>query len=662
MALWLGVASTVLLIPLGLLTNLVSERIPGLPAEWLFGLFGGTSLLVVAIAVWQVIAQTRGTARSAERRARERRQALARVTAAIQSALDRSLGSIPQLTLLTEARPDLVPQPNALPDAPPLHEDGKPKEHKEPIAEIFDSTGQALLLLGPGGSGKSVMLAQLCQHLCQRAAEEDDTVVPVLVNLTSWADEHRSFEQWLIEAIVNTYPGIGPNLARELVQDRALILLLDGLDEIPAVRHRERALREIDSFLTEGPCPVAIACRTEDFQGLKAPGAITYAVEIRRPTREQAKAFLTRLGTPAAYAVRDVSPDDRSWWTMMRSAIMLGLVARVSAADANAELVSEGSPSARRRHIISVYVDTLLRRRAGRRGGFAPEQGRRWLAWLATWMTRHNSTEFYVDRLPAAWIKDIGDIRTIKPKQPSMDAGLIVMAATYLLYLKGEAIEIAAVLISIMAVTLAVTINTGAHHSSTDKPIQLVWRIRWGWAFPALAVVPYIVLGAAAAAGAADSGALRVLAYMLLSTPLAMLAYSIAPTSAPDHAGMPPGARLRWSRRMALRGALWIGLPLAVVLAVPVTLIAKDTRYGLLSAAVMAVVLMAGVWAICGGIPVWQYSRLFREIRRSGRGPRDYLGFLDWAQERLLLEPNGSALRFPHKEIQRHLAESWDGR
>lgn len=339
---------------------------------------------------------------------------------------------------------------------------------------------------------------------------------------------------------------------------------------------------------------------------------------------------------------------------------MLGIVARVSAADANADLVSVGSPSARRKYIISVYVDTLLRRRASRRGGFAPEEARGWLAWLATWMTRHGATEFYVDRLPATWIQDIDDIQKIKPSRPSWDVFLLVTVAAYLLYVEGGAIEVASATVAFMAVALAVATNMKAHHSSATEPIQLVWRIRWGWAFRALVVVPYLAVGAAAAVGAADSGLLRVLAYMLLSTPVAMLAYSITPASAPDQAGMPPGARLRWSRRMAWRGALWFGLPLAAVLAIPVTLIAEDMRYGLLSAAIMTAIFMTGGWAICGGIPVWQYSRLFREIHRSGRGPGDYLGFLDWAQERLLLEPNGSALRFPHKEIQRHLAESWD--
>lgn len=660
--LWLGLASAFLLVLLGVSTNLVSEYVAELHLSkpLVIGVFLAAAALVLLVTVLQLRQQTAQARRSPERRTKERRQALARVTAAMRSALDRALDSVPHLTLTTEARPDLVRHPGALPDAA-IGAAGRPKVHPEPLATVFDETGQALLLLGQGGSGKSTLLARLCLDLCERVTPEDAApCVPVLVNLTSWADERRSFEQWLAGAIVDTYPGIGPDLARELVEDRALAVLLDGLDEIPIARRRRQALHEIDAFLAAGACPLAIACRTEDFDGLTTPAGITYAVEILRPTRERAQEFLTELGTPAATSVRDVPATDRKWWSMMRSPIMLGIVARVSAVDANADLVGEGTPGERRRHLIAVYVDTLLRRRGGRRGGFAHDDAYRWLTWLATWMTRHGQTEIYVDRLPVEWIRDVSEVEKIKP--PARDPVIFVFYALagYLLVVEGGTIEIAAVTLTYMTSSMAAVTNAHIHHSSTTEPIRLVWQLRWSWAFPALVVVPFVALGALVAMSAANNGVLRIVAYMLLSTPVAMFAYAITPTSAPDQAGLPPGMRLRQSRRRARRGAALIGLPLALALGVPVMLRAENMTYGLVGVALMAIFLMLACWDICGGIPVRQYANLFRELRRTGRGPRDYLGFLDWARERLLLEANGSALRFPHREIQRHLAETWD--
>ncbi|MGC4856094.1 hypothetical protein ACLQ24_22555 [Micromonospora sp. DT4] len=49
-----------------------------------------------------------------------------------------------------------------------------------------------------------------------------------------------------------------------------------------------------------------------------------------------------------------------------------------------------------------------------------------------------------------------------------------------------------------------------------------------------------------------------------------------AVTLAPDQARLPPGVQLRVSRRSARRGALLVGLPLALALGVPVVLIAAD--------------------------------------------------------------------------------------
>jgi hypothetical protein len=91
-----------------------------------------------------------------------------------------------------------------------------------------------------------------------------------------------------------------------------------------------------------------------------------------------------------------------------------------------------------------------------------------------------------------------------------------------------------------------------------------------------------------------------------------------------------------------------------------VVLVAATLAGGLLATAFMAIFIMYACWKICGGHPVRQYDNLFGELQRTDRGPADYLGFLDWARERLLLEANGSALRFPHREIQRHLADTWE--
>lgn len=87
------------------------------------------------------------------------------------------------------------------------------------------------------------------------------------------------------------------------------------------------------------------------------------------------------------------------------------------------------------------------------------------------------------------------------------------------------------------------------------------------------------------------------------------------------------------------------------------------TAYGWLTAAsyTLPFAFTCGVcfWLVCGGFPSLQYRALFAALHSSGRGPKNYLAFLDWASSRLILSTTGSALRFPHREIQKYLSTTW---
>jgi hypothetical protein len=587
------------------------------------------------------------------------------VQAAMRATVDGIFAVTPRLALRVKARPDLLRAAALLPDAPV---GGKNQQEicTEGIGEIFDRTGRSLLLLGAGGSGKSTLLAELCLHLCGHATREDaGPAIPVLLNLTTWSENERSFEQWLAQAIVDAYPapGVIPSLALEWIEDRALILLLDGLDEIATPKERSRILRQIEAFLAAGPCPIAIACRTDDFVHLNARPSLSRAVEILKPTRDQVNNFLTRLNSPTADSVKAVSPRDRAWWSMISDPIMLGIVAYVSKVAPEIDLVSTGSARYRRRHIIAAYVDTLLRRRAGHGPDYRPQDARRWLAWLATWTKKHGRTEFFVDRLPPSWINDITDIRSLKarPRYWLPLTGTAAVAVAELIIFLGGRVSIAFAVNS-MLVTMATTINIRKYNSSWAEPIQLVWTMRGRWIVWSLIGLPFALFGIMQnllyEARAITEIPLWIVGASLASTP-AILALSLTPVTMSNRAGLPPGDRIRRSRRTAWQGALLIGLPIALAIGIVRSFSSGDPALALGSALPFSVVSMTSCWLIFGGAPVLQYRALFRELERSGRGPANYLAFLDWARERLLLQAAGSALRFPHREIQRYLTESW---
>jgi hypothetical protein len=83
----LAVSVTVLTLAAGLLTNLVSEKVPTLLHRWAWPLFGIAACLLVLLVVWQGVVARRPIARwSVTRRLAVMRQMVARVEAAVAAA------------------------------------------------------------------------------------------------------------------------------------------------------------------------------------------------------------------------------------------------------------------------------------------------------------------------------------------------------------------------------------------------------------------------------------------------------------------------------------------------------------------------------------------------------------------------------------------------
>ncbi|MDM8537076.1 hypothetical protein QUF70_10005 [Desulfobacterales bacterium HSG17] len=61
----------------------------------------------------------------------------------------------------------------------------------ETIIQLFDKSGQALLILGAPGSGKTVTLLDLARHLADRAEPDPAQPVPIVLNLSSWTNKKQ---------------------------------------------------------------------------------------------------------------------------------------------------------------------------------------------------------------------------------------------------------------------------------------------------------------------------------------------------------------------------------------------------------------------------------------------------------------------------------------
>ncbi len=181
----------------------------------------------------------------------------------------------------------------------------EPVRQAEP--ETFEDIGDALravarpqpgaarrrhaVLLGEPGAGKSTTLLKLADGLIDAAIADSAAPLPLYVRLGRWTDD-RPLERFMADEL-------GPLGARlpSLLASPRVMLLLDGLNEMPAELRGEKA-KVIRDALLEGPPErmAVVTCRTLDY------GALDLGIdriEIREMDPLRIKAFIDNHLVPA---------------------------------------------------------------------------------------------------------------------------------------------------------------------------------------------------------------------------------------------------------------------------------------------------------------------------------------------------------------------------
>jgi hypothetical protein len=128
-----------------------------------------------------------------------------------------------------------------------------------------------LVVLGEPGSGKTVLLIRLLLDLLE--TRQRGAAVPVLVPVASWNPSTQDLRSWLIPQLIRDYSSLQntwrsrtqtATLAEALLDQRLLLIILDGLDEIPE-SFRGTAISKINEFLPLG-AGIIVSCRLEEYR------------------------------------------------------------------------------------------------------------------------------------------------------------------------------------------------------------------------------------------------------------------------------------------------------------------------------------------------------------------------------------------------------------
>lgn len=258
-----------------------------------------------------------------------------------------------------------------------------------------------LVLLGEPGAGKTTTLWRLAYDMALAAQLDAQAPLPLFVPLGGYSGDEPALAH-----VQGHFPALAPYLPAYLHHQR-VILLLDGLNEMPPRGYAERVGRIRALLDTYKQVAVVVTCRALDYvetlnlqklevKPLDPPRQLEYLqhylgdVEGERLFWQMAGSNVVHLwevwraagGTWQAFWVVDEMPENIRWhsssvqhrlwqrlrhgeelpslWALGRNPFVLVMFAQVYAAES-------GTLPSNRAHLFAAFVDTLLAREAERK-------------------------------------------------------------------------------------------------------------------------------------------------------------------------------------------------------------------------------------------------------------------------------------------------------
>ncbi|BCL79632.1 TIR domain-containing protein [Ktedonobacteria bacterium brp13] len=272
------------------------------------------------------------------------------------------------------------------------------------ILQVFDEADEELLILGEPGSGKTTLLLYLARTLLDHADADEGRRMPVVFNLSSWAQQRLPLDQWLIEELKIRYQ-VPQNIGRAWVEAHQIFPLLDGLDEV-AESARVACVQAITAYAQRDldHAPLILCCRTEEYQALSIPPPIYYAIMLLPFTDEQMEAYLSSVSGPID-ALRQALREDQDLFELAHRPLMLSIFTQAYHGDTSVDLPVADPQQDYPHALFGHYVKHMLKRRAPVQQA-TEEQMYRWLAYFATQLYRQQQTMFAIEELQPIWLPE----------------------------------------------------------------------------------------------------------------------------------------------------------------------------------------------------------------------------------------------------------------
>ncbi|HEV7909400.1 MAG TPA: NACHT domain-containing protein [Pseudonocardiaceae bacterium] len=540
-----------------------------------------------------------------------------------------------------------------LPDAPPGRSDA--------VVGAFErQRNKRLVVIGPPGSGKSTLAMLLTIGLLDRRS---DGPVPLLLPLSTWDPDTEDIRTWMTRRLYEDHPALrntelyGSYAADLMVEQRLVLPVLDGLDEIPAAK-RADALERIKRAFPVG-APLVLTSRSAEFAGAVTrvgPVAGADVVEMHPLDHEEVTAYL-RDGADAVSAARwepiflhlRAEPDGRLG-DALSTPLTVWLASMVYGLGENepTELLDRGRfPD--RRAIEEHLTDELINVVFGNRGAahharvsqiWPTNSARRWLGFLAHEMREHGIRELAWWELRRAvgstWLALLGALVLGSIAGFGVAWLMAYVSTPTLAPLTGLA---AGVLVA--AAALAASSRT--FHERTARPRLGVWR--------SLLVTSGVIGSAIGLVFGALYGFSAGLVVGLGLAVATALRFALTNSAELSRASSP-----KWTMSRD-RVAVWTGsLVLGVVFGATAAMVFGPHQTGMVGLG-LASGLMLGFALSVLHLRWWWFTVARIWLAMRGKLPWELMVFLDDARKLGVLRQAGACYQFRHALIQDRLAD-----
>ena len=307
------------------------------------------------------------------------------------------------------------------------------------IAQVFDQCSGRLLILGEPGAGKTTSLLDLALELVARAEADPQQRIPVVVDLSDWqptapeatsmwgrvASRRAGFSQknhpddrpeqlpawsiadWLAAKVREKY-GFTPQQIGQWLEDKQLVPLLDGLDEVRPEYQRE-CVKAINEWLNSSdlrPTQVALCCRREQYEAYPEKLKLQGAVYLQDLTDEQIQTFLQKANRAE---LSESLVADANLLALIRRPLLLSMAVLAYGEINPIKWRRATSANARLNLLLDAYVQRMLTQdthsRSYRKGKIPnSRQTQKWLGILAWQLEQDSKIDFSIEEMQPSWL------------------------------------------------------------------------------------------------------------------------------------------------------------------------------------------------------------------------------------------------------------------